>query len=560
MEPTTDAQTVTAVFEPSTGQTAPLRLDVFWVNHLSDQDIARSRIQEAITAGGARVDGQVYRKPGYKLRGGERVTLDLPETVACELAAEDAPLRILYRDASLLVLDKPPGLTVHPAASLPDGTLVNRLLHHFPELRELTGSRPGIVHRLDKDTSGLLVVALTEAARTGLSATFAERAAHKTYLALVHGKPDRAEGLIRSPIGRDPDHPTRMAVVRKGGREAVSRYKLVWSTPDARASLLEVTIATGRTHQIRVHLASLGHPVLGDVVYGSRQQAEWKRQPGPAARLAGRQMLHAWKLAFPHPDTGEELTFHCPPPRDFWRLLLLLGRRLQRVGLVGMPGCGKSTLLDRFAAAGFPTFSADAVVAELYAPGGDGAHMLSRRYGEVALTADGAVDKAWLLAAMQGSDKTRREVMELVHPLVRGRMEAFFQEHAHRRAAFAETPLLLEAGWHKGKEVDVVVGVGCALPARRCRLAGRGWSEALMDQVDGWQWCEDKKLDQCRYVVDNTGDLADLAAGADRVLAALAGERRTDALARFAALVAEGYAARPGCVPPGEAGKAGDAA
>ena len=558
MEPTTDAQTFTAVFEPTPGQ-APLRLDVFWTNRLAEQDVARARIQEAITAGGAWVNGQVCRKPGSKLRGGEQLRLELPETT-CELTAEDAPLRILYRDASLLVLDKPPGLTVHPAPGLPDGTLVNRLLHHCPELRDLAGPRPGIVHRLDKDTSGLLVVALTEAARTALAATFAERGAHKTYLALVHGKPDRAEDVIRTPIGRDPDHPTRMAVVRKGGREALSRYRLVWTAPDARASLLEVTIATGRTHQIRVHLASLGHPVLGDIVYGSRQQAEWKRLPGPVARLAGRQMLHAWKLAFPHPETGETLTFCCPPPRDFWRLLLLLGRRLQRIGLVGMPGCGKSTLLTRFGAAGFPTFSADAVVAELYAPGGGGAHMLSRRFGEAALTAEGAVNKAWLLAAMRDSEKTRREVMDLVHPLVKGRLEAFFQAHAHRRAAFAETPLLLEAGWHKGGDVDVVVGVGCAVAARRGRLAGRGWSEDLMDRMDGWQWDEAKKLGQCRYVVDNSGEPADLAAGADRVLAALAGERRAEAMSRFQALLSAGYAARPGELPPEQTGPPGEPA
>ena len=208
MEPITDAQTFTAVFEPTPGQ-APLRLDVFWTNRLAEQAVTRARIQEAITAGNAWVDGQVCRKSGCKLRGGERLRLDLPET-ACPLTAEDAPLRILYRDASLLVLDKPPGLTVHPAPGLPDGTLVNRLLHHCPELRDLAGPRPGIVHRLDKDTSGLLVVALTEASRTALAATFADRAAHKTYLALVHGRPERTEGVIREPIGRDPDHPTRM--------------------------------------------------------------------------------------------------------------------------------------------------------------------------------------------------------------------------------------------------------------------------------------------------------------------------------------------------------------
>jgi 23S rRNA pseudouridine1911/1915/1917 synthase len=186
--------------------------------------------------------------------------------------------------------------------------------------------------------------------------------------------------------------------------------------------------------------------------------------------------------------------------------------------------------------------------------------MLSRRFGEAALTEDGAVNKAWLLAAMRDSEKTRREVMDLIHPLVKGRLEAFFQAHAHRRAAFAETPLLLEAGWHKGGDVDVVVGVGCSVAARRGRLAGRGWSEDLMDRMDGWQWDEAKKLGQCRYVVDNSGEPADLAAGADAVLAALAGERRAEAMSRFQALLSAGYAARPGELPPEQTGPPGEPA
>jgi len=529
-----------AVFEPDAGQSAGMRLDVFWVTRLSDAEVSRAHVREAIAGGGARLNGQVCTKPGYKLRGGERLSLSLPNFTEA-IVPENAPLTVLYRDDSLVVLDKPPALTVHPAPGLPDGTLVNRLVFHFPQLRELSGSRPGIVHRLDKDTSGLLVVALTEPARLSLAEAFASRQAHKTYLALVHGRPDKDEDVIRLPIGRDPDNPTKMAVVAKGGRTALSTYRRVWTAPDGRASLLEVTIATGRTHQIRVHLASLGHPVVGDTVYGPRQQAEWRRQGGAVSRLAGRQMLHAWTLSFPHPQTGRDMTFRCPLPRDFWRLVVRLGRRRQRVGLVGMPGCGKSTLLGFFAAAGFPTFNADAVVAALYAPGGDGAHMLSRRFGDVALTAEGGVDKAWLLAAMRHSDHIRYEVMELIHPLVRGRLEAFFAEHAADRVAFAETPLLLEAGWDAGQDVDAVIGVRCDPAVRRTRLAGRGWSEALMDEMDGWQWTEEKKLARCRYVVDNAGDLDALAAVADRVLAALAGERRADARARLAALAKRHY-------------------
>jgi 23S rRNA pseudouridine1911/1915/1917 synthase len=541
MRHTDDEHTFQAVFTPNPTLAAGTRLDVFWTAFLTDRDVSRARVREAIAAGKADVAGQACPKPGYKLRGGETLTLTLAE-VSGQVLPDEAPLEIVYRDESLAVLDKPAGLTVHPAPGLPDGTLVNRLVHHFPGLADLPGPRPGIVHRLDKDTSGLLVVALTEAARLALAEAFAARRAGKTYLALVHGRPERDEGTIRLPIGRDPDHPTRMAVVKKGGREAVSQYKRVWTAPEDRASLLEVAIATGRTHQIRVHLAALGHPLLGDAVYGPRQQADWKRLAGGLAKLARRQMLHAWKLSFAHPVTGQAMDFSRPPPRDFWRLLLLLGRRCQRVGLVGMPGCGKSRLLDFFAAAGFPTFSADAAVAALYAPGGDGAHVLGRRYGPVALAADGSVDKVWLLGLMRESERARREVMELIHPLVRARMEVFFRENALARAAFAETPLLLEAGWDKVRDVDLVVGVGCDPAVRRLRLAARSWSPALMDEVDGWQWDEARKLARCRHVVDNSGDLAALAAGARAVLAALAGHRRATALARYARLVTLGYA------------------
>lgn len=545
-------RTYRTVFTPDAELETGTRLDVFWTAFLAGETISRTRVREAVAAGGATVDGAACAKPGARLRGGEALEL-VVTAQASTVVPEDGPLCVLYRDASLVVLDKPAGLTVHPAPGLPDGTLVNRLLGRFPDLAAMAGPRPGIVHRLDKDTSGLLVVALTEAARLGLTEAFAARHTAKTYLAILHGRPERDEETVRLPIGRDPDHPTKMAVVRKGGRAAVSHFRRLWTAPGDLASLVEVRIETGRTHQIRVHAAALGHPLVGDAVYGPRHQADWKRHGGVLAKLAGRQMLHAWKLSFPHPETGEVLDFFRPPPRDFWRLLLRLARTCQRIGVVGLPGCGKSTLLAAFAAAGFPIFSADAVVAELYAPGGDGAHVLCRRFGPVALADDGAVDKAWLLAAMRRDDRTRREVMDLVHPLVRGRMEDFFREHAKARAAVAETPLLLEAGWDGSRDVDVVVGVACDPAVRRERLARRGWPSALMDEMDGWQWTEARKLARCRHVVDNSGDLPALAAAAGEVLAALAAGRRAKAKERYGRLVARGYALAPGAAPEGGA-------
>ncbi len=534
-----------AVFEPGQGGGAGTRLDVFWCSRLAEESIGRSRVRAAIDEGLATVDGAVCRKAGLKLRGGEKLSLVLPARPS-ETPAEAGNLGVLYRDEHLLVLDKPAGLTVHPAPGLPEGTLVNRLLHHFPALRDLSGERPGIVHRLDKDTSGLLLVALTEPARAALAADFAARRVRKTYLALVHGRPEGEGGDIRLPIGRDPRHRHKMAVVHKGGREARSRWRLVWSAPDGAASLLEVDIMTGRTHQIRVHLAAMGHPIVGDAVYGATPHSLWKRRGDAAGRLAGRQMLHAWKLSFSHPALGREFSFRCPPPPDFWRLVLLLGRLPQRVGVVGMPGCGKSTLLAAFGQAGHPVFSADAAVAALYAPGGGGAHMLAGRFGEAALAPDGGVDKKWLLEAILGSERVRREVMDLIHPLVRGEMEAFYEVNRQAKAVFTEVPLLFESGWPIQDVADRVVGVRCAEGLRRERLTrGRGWTGELAARMDGWQWPEEKKLARCWQVVDNDAGPEELAAKAAGVLAQLKALRREDVRTRLAWLVSRGYAGEP---------------
>ncbi|MEG6594176.1 RluA family pseudouridine synthase, partial [Desulfovibrio sp. 1188_IL3213] len=252
------------------------------------------------------VDGLPEKRPAAKVHMGQAVILNLPEHQG-SLQPEEGHLELLWQDAHLVVCNKPAGLTVHPCPSCPEQTLVQRLLGRFPQLSRLEGQRPGIVHRLDKDTSGLLVVALTESDRLTLSEAFAERQVHKEYLALVSGLPP-LEGQCREPLGRHPTAKIKMAVVpeNRGGRQAFTEWRRLWSTDDNSVSLLAVRIHTGRTHQIRVHMAHMGHPLLGDRLYA----------PKAVQDMAPRQMLHAWRLNFTHPASGEDMRFTCPPPQD----------------------------------------------------------------------------------------------------------------------------------------------------------------------------------------------------------------------------------------------------
>ena len=499
------------------------RLDVFLGEQVGDE-VSRAKVQDWIKAGLASVDGKSWTKPSQRLRGGESVRLLGRVERSC-LTPEQGDLAVLYRDDWLLVLEKPAGLTTHPAPSCPEGTLVHRLLHHFPGLAVLDSERPGIVHRLDKDTSGLLVVALTERARLALAEDFAERRVDKVYLALVHGR-TQDRGDIDLPMGRHPTIKTRMAVLKKGGRPARSAYERLWSSHDDRFSLLRVRIFTGRTHQIRVHLAAVGHPIVGDSAYGPGPYAGWDKELPWANRLAKRQMLHAHRLRLAHPADGRELAFVSVPPKDFRRLPLLLDRRVQRVGLTGMPGSGKSTLLRLLAEQGVPTFSADKTVADLYAPGGDGTALLTRRYGERFLAEAGGVDKRALFRAMLENPALRREVEDLVHPLVKHRMELFFLANRRKRMAVAEIPLLVEAGWEQGKEFDVVVGI--AVPAYKRKewlRTERGLSDQAAAALESWQWPEERKLSRCDLVVHNPGDLSGLRSEARTLLASLCGRR-----------------------------------
>lgn len=301
-------------------QSLPLqRLDVFLRARLPS--VSRGTIQRLIEGGDVRVNGQMV-KPTHHPRAGEHVEIRWPEPKPSVAQAEDIPLAVLFEDQDLLVVNKPPGLVVHPAAGNQEHTLVNALLHHCRgQLSGIGGvARPGIVHRLDKDTSGCLVVAKNDSTHLALAAQFARRDVRKVYHALVCGEIPDATGEIRAAIRRHPSHRKRMAVSDGTGRDAWTTYRVVRQLRFA--TLVETKLHTGRTHQIRVHFQHIGFPLVGDTVYGK----------GPNARLAGatgysapRQMLHASQLAFVHPQNEEEMRFEAPLPEDFRAALTALG-------------------------------------------------------------------------------------------------------------------------------------------------------------------------------------------------------------------------------------------
>ncbi|MEO8458191.1 MAG: RluA family pseudouridine synthase [Chloroflexota bacterium] len=282
-----------------TSDRAGERLDAFLARRLPE--ISRTHLRRLIDSGHVTIEGRMP-KAAEKMRDGVVVDVVVPPPEDLSLEAQDIPLTIVYQDNDLLVIDKPPGLTMHPAPGHPNGTLVNALLAACPDLQGISGTlRPGIVHRLDKDTSGLLVVAKNDRAMQALQAQLMDRSVHKTYAALVVGTPKPAEGQIEAPIGRSPRNRKKMAVV-DGGRESTTRYKLREELPGY--ALLDVEPVTGRTHQIRVHLSAIGHPVFADAMYG---------KPSP---VLGRQFLHAWKLAFRMPLSERQVEFESPLPAD----------------------------------------------------------------------------------------------------------------------------------------------------------------------------------------------------------------------------------------------------
>ncbi len=571
------------------------RLDRALAALAADAGLSRERCKKYIQDGRVLLNGQATLSPKTTVTEGDALVLDA-EIPTSELVPEGGELKIIYRDEHLLVIDKPAGLTVHPCPSCPRGTLVHRLLHHFPDL-EGEGERPGIVHRLDKDTSGLLLIARTEKCRLRLAAQFAGREVDKAYAALTHGVPRPAEGEINAPLARHQTNKTRMAV-QPGGREAITRYRTIHAGADGLFALLDVHILTGRTHQIRAHLAHLGHPLWGDGAYGGKTHLPGRKggveselgrradRGGGADNVAAsgqekgslvatRQMLHARRLAFRHPESGEWLRFDLPPPEDFRAALRTLLQEPLRLVITGLPGCGKSALLGALAVKGLPVFSADAAVDRLYAAGGAGWDLLHRRFGgRFTPRADVPVDRRALAAAMREDAALRPEVEHLIHPLVEEELNAFWLDNAMAGAAAAEIPLYFEAGWHMRRRAgapqasspaslltsppasagdflplpagprfapggrplparpgeSIIVTISCPEKMRLARLAQRGLSPEAARALTAWQWPEGDKIKSAHLELRNNGSLPELQASAGQLAdwLTLARARRAD--------------------------------
>ena len=283
------------------------RLDQYLVGKLPE--LSRARIQALLKSGDILVNGAAA-KPKTPVERGMRIEVTIPEPVAAEAQPQDIPISVLYEDADVIVIDKESGMVVHPAAGNPDGTLVNAVLFHCGDLSGIGGvERPGIVHRLDKDTSGCIVVAKNDAAHLSLTTQFARRITSKVYLAVVQGRPKEDEGTVFTNIGRHPVNRMKMCVVNPGsGKPAITDWRVLRYDASTDSTLVMCTLHTGRTHQIRVHMLHLGHPLVGDCIYAHPQRQKAK---------PGRLMLHAWQLAFNHPQSGARIAVTAPIPPEY---------------------------------------------------------------------------------------------------------------------------------------------------------------------------------------------------------------------------------------------------
>lgn len=485
-----------------------MRLDNFLHAHLPD--LSRASLQKMIKGGQCAINDEPDFLPSRIVRNGQEISLHIP-SVSSPLTPVKANIEILWKDKDIVVCNKPAGIAVHPAPSIKEETFIQSVLFHFPQIAAQAGERPGIVHRLDKNTSGILLIALNDTARHALSRAFSNRQIHKTYLAIVEGVPDKT-GQCVLPVGRDEKNRTRMAIrpEKKGGRFAHTEWKRLWHFEN-KISLLEVKIHTGRTHQIRVHLAHLGFPIIGDEVYGNKN----------SRNMAERQMLHAWKIAFLHPFSSQFMQFSVQPPPDFLNTLLDIKKSTQKIIVTGNAGCGKSTLCRFLAHNNIPVIKADEIVAKLYEPGGEATKWLCYRLGNDILETDGSIDKDRLFQLMNRDVTLRKEVEKIVQSYARLAIERFFELQELSKAPFAaaEIPLFFECGLHEQKNGYIVVGVECEKKIRWERLQKkRSWTQEKIEAIDQWQLSEKEKMSLCDYVIRNDKDEASFENGVKNFL------------------------------------------
>ncbi|MBQ9536669.1 MAG: dephospho-CoA kinase [Desulfovibrionaceae bacterium] len=498
------------------------RLDRYLAEQLPEE--SRAVIKNAILNGHCSLNAEVRTKPDCKLKPEQVIDLVLP-THATSLEPETGPVEIIYADDVLAIINKPADLTVHPCPSCPSNTLIQRLLSVFPSLATCAGSRPGIVHRLDKDTSGLIAIALTDAARLVLIQAFAKRLVHKEYLALVSGSPP-STGTCQEPIGRHPTIKTRMCILplEHGGKTAVSTWQKLWQGKDS--ALLKVHIATGRTHQIRVHLSHLGFPLLGDSLYA----------PQKIAAAAPRQMLHAYSLSLEHPTTHAHLTFTCPPPADFVDTAIKLTYEPTHIIITGNPGSGKSHVLNYLAGLGYATFSADKYVSELYGAFGPVATWLAQTLPQAQV--NHCVNRTELLKTLQTDAIFKRDFETMIHGEVYAALEAFCKQHAQDAITFAEVPLWFECAWHTRKSYPTI----CVHAPQKIRFARlnkyRQWTQEKCATIESWQWPWQEKAKAATFVLANAKDTKTLEIRTDKLLAKIKGQVAMAHAKRLAALKA----------------------
>ncbi len=537
---------------------AGTRLDVLLFTKSERDDVSREKWKQAIREGKCLINGQPKTSPSYKVRQGEKILCELFQEES-KLEGEEGKLQVLYEDEDLLLVHKEDGLTMHPCPSAPKNTFLNKVLFHYPEIKKLGGQRPGVVHRLDKDTSGIAIIAKNAECALSLSKSFADREIKKEYLAIVFGDPP-SEGECHEPIGRDPKSKIKMAVLEKG-REAHTFWEVLWRDPQKKCALLKVQITTGRTHQIRVHMAHCGFPLLYDTCYGNVKSLAFSL-PNYAIREAQniladyyndtnleththtqnhlllRQMLHAHKLTFTHPKTKKELSFSSALPRDMLTVLLAASIQPKYLVLTGLPGSGKSTALNFFENMGIPTWSADASVRTLSEPGQMGWLAIRSHFGDrFFLTNEGEeglppLNKEALASAIVQDHRIKKDLESILHPLVQEEHKAFFASKIveEKGMALAEIPLWPENNSHikgslwqrrekkklHGKENEIfpfpveLIAIKAPAEIRHERLLnGRAWTNERSQAFDAMHLPEEKKFASCKYSVLNANKLED---------------------------------------------------